>query len=193
MTVRPDTTIVRPDVRAAVAIAWCRSAPPARSSRWRRRKNSEDEGDRQRGLRCLTEVAVDLVVHRLPEAGVTGLGYQQVRVSGLDLGHRVQGGSNGGGHIRGGPGDVEGDQRAAAISGDQRRADTGRRARPPGQRFGNLADGLPHRGIGREGGTTSPFGYKHCLSRRGCHAQVLQRLLGLPRLAEVVLLLAGGT
>jgi hypothetical protein len=41
MTVSPDTTIARPDVRAALAIAWCGSAPRARSSRWRRRKNSE--------------------------------------------------------------------------------------------------------------------------------------------------------
>jgi hypothetical protein len=41
MTVRPDTTIARPDVRAALVIAWCDSTPRARSSRWRRRKNSE--------------------------------------------------------------------------------------------------------------------------------------------------------
>ena len=41
MTVSPDTTIARPDVRAALVIAWCGSAPRARSSRWRRRKNSE--------------------------------------------------------------------------------------------------------------------------------------------------------
>ena len=33
--------LARPEVRAAVAIASCGSAPRARSSRWRRRKNSE--------------------------------------------------------------------------------------------------------------------------------------------------------
>jgi hypothetical protein len=86
---------------------------------------------------------------------------------------------------------VAGDQRLAA--GPQRGADPGSRARQPGQRGRHLADGLAHHGIGRQRLPRPAFLDQHRFGRRCCHAEVLQGLLGLPRLAKVVLLLAGGT
>ena len=61
-----------------------------------------------------------------------------------------------------------------------------------GQRGRHLADGLAHRGIGRERLPRYAFLDKHGLGRRGCHAEALQGLLGLPGLAEVVLLAGWG-
>ena len=79
------------------------------------------------------------------------------------------------------------------AAGPQRGADPGSRARQPRQRGRHLADGLAHRGIGRGRLPRAAFLDQHRLGRRCCHAEVLQGLLGLPRLAKVVLLRAGGT